>query len=175
MISQQEPAVVETELAGLILRPMTRPEDDEEYFLLQQDNRTHIAQYGNAIDESAEAVAQRRIDKNQARYGIRKDDHLIGMVAYTPSENGKEAEIGILLARDATGFGYATATVKALTARIQPLFSRIFAEVDPRNASSMQLFARAGYERIEQEVERDWGHAVLFEFKKTTCPTRPRK
>lgn len=170
MISQREPPVLETELAGLILRPMTTPEDDAEYFLLQQDNRTHIAQYGNAIDESVEAVTQRRIDKNQARYGIRKDDHLVGMVAYTPSESGKEAEIGILLARDATGFGYATAAVKALTARIEPLFSRIFAEVDPRNASSMQLFARAGYERIEQEVERDWGHAVVFEFQNDYVP-----
>lgn len=165
-LKQTEPIILETEQAGLLLVQMTTVDDDAEYFQFQNNNLAHIAKFGNTIDESVEAVTERRIEKDRKRFSICKDGTLVGMEGYTPSENGQEAEVGILLAKGATGHGYATSALKALSTHIYPQFNRVFAEVEPNNAASINLIERSGYVRVAGEVERDWGRAVVFEFKK---------
>lgn len=165
-----EPVVIETDQPGLILVQMTTVEDDQEYFDFQNANEAHIAEYGNTIDPNPEEVTKRRSATGNFRFGIRKDGVLIGMEGYKVSPDGREAEVGILLAKDATGHGYATSALRAMTEHIAPSFERVFAEADPNNQSSLRLCERAGYVLQPNTVQREWQgqvvEAACLEYKK---------
>jgi RimJ/RimL family protein N-acetyltransferase len=160
------PLTIETDQEGLILRQMTTVEDDQDYLGLQNNNRNHIAEFGNTIDANIARVVLRRTEIDRVRFGIYKDGEIIGVEDYKISEDSHEAEVGILLAKDAEGHGYAMSALKALTAHIEPKFQRIFAEVDPNNKKSIRLFERIGYAPQEVLIQRGWGKAAVLEFKK---------
>lgn len=88
------------------------------------------------------------------------------MVGYSTKDHPDEAEIGILLDKDAAGHGYASAAVTALTEFTNPRFTRVYAEVAPDNAKSIALLNRSGYQASGEVVERDWGKALVFEAPK---------
>ncbi len=156
---------IRTDLAGLVLTRMLSIGDDREYFAFQMRNRAHIAEFGNTIDPDLGAVTKRRVAKGRVRFGVRKDGELVGVVDYVPSEDGKEAEVGILLSQNEGGHGYATATLKTMTAYLESRYERIFAEVDPRNEKSMRLCERVGFVLKPGFIRREWGDAVVLEYK----------
>lgn len=170
--NQAEPITIETDQPELTLVQMLTEVDDAAYFALQNANLDYWKEFGNAIDESEEDVTKRRKEKSGPRFGIYKDGVLIGMEGYTLNQDG-DAEVGIMLAEDATGHGYATSAVKALSAFLAPQFDRVFAEVDPENMGSISLLERTGYERVGDEVLRDWGRALVFESSGNN--SKPRK
>jgi RimJ/RimL family protein N-acetyltransferase len=76
----------------------------------------------------------------------RGDDLLLGDVAFRRSDDGRQAELGVTLARAHQGHGYAA---EGLAALIDWLFDelglhRVFANCDPRNAGVIALLRRLG-------------------------------
>ena len=161
-----EPIVIETDQPGLVLVQLLTIDDDKEYLKLQNDNIEHIAEFGNVIDPTLEEVTKRRTEKGRVRFGIRKDGILVGMEGYTPSKDAREAEVSILLGKDAVGHGYATAALKAMSAYVGHKFERVYAEVDPNNEKSIRLCERAGYILQNGLIQADWGSAAVLEFRK---------
>jgi len=160
-----EPVTLVTDQPGLVLVQMLTADNDNEYLKFQNENREHIAEFGNTIDATLDDVTRRRTKKSGVRFGIRKSDALIGTVGYVPSEDGKEAEVVILLSQNAGGHGYATATLKTMTAYLEPRYERIFAGVDPRNEKSLRLCERVGFVPKPGLIRREWGDAVVLEYK----------
>lgn len=161
------PIVLETDLAGLVLRQMITKQDDELYFELQKANVDYWKEFGNSIDESFEVVTDRRLEHGgTGRFGIWFQDKLVGMVGYSTKSHPREAEIGILLDKETTGKGYATTSVRTLTDYALLRFDRVFAEVEPTNKKSIELMSRVGYQTNGEIVERDWGKALVFEAPK---------
>jgi RimJ/RimL family protein N-acetyltransferase len=146
---------------GLTLRQYIGPEDDKSYFRVQNENREHIARYGNKIFETIEEVEEARINpKGVFRLGVWKDDDLVGEVCIAEKE-GDQAEMGIWIAENMTGRGYATSVMKTATQYALPRYSRVFAEVDPRNTSSIELLKRCGYLATGETVRRDWSELPI--------------
>lgn len=76
----------------------------------------------------------------------RSDDALLGDCAFRRSDDGHQAELGVTMAREHQGHGYAS---EALAAVIDWLFDevglhRVFANCDPRNPSVISLLRRLG-------------------------------
>lgn len=161
---RDEVLLIETDQPGVSLVKMRTHEDDEEYFVFQNKNMKRLAAFGNAIDPTTQAVTYRRTQNRGGRFGIRKDGTLIGVVGYKPSFDDKEAEIYIALDTEASGRGYATSAVTAITVCIAPQYERVFANIHPANEDSIRLFERAGYVRQEGLQQYDWGPAVVFEL-----------
>lgn len=159
-----DPVVLKTDQPGLILKQMTSLQDDLEYLQLQQRNAGHIAEFGNTVDSTVEEVTARRTNKHMSRFGIRKDNRLYGAAEFVPSEDVKEAEVGVVLDKDATGQGMALSALKAMTDYIAPSFKRVFAEIDPKHDRSIHMCEKAGYVRKGDIVEREWGQAVVMEY-----------
>lgn len=155
-------AIIEIEGTELLLVEMITREDDEEYFTFQNNNRDHLAVYGNAIDPTVEAVGYRRKQNQGARFGIRLHDTLIGVVGHKPILNSQETEIYIAVDRDKVGNGYASSAVEAFTAFIKQDYERIIANILPVNMKSIRLFERAGYKRQDGLADYSWGSAVQF-------------
>ena len=153
---------------SLILRQYSTPEDDRAYFKVQNENREHIAEFGNKIYETLDEVKKARINPNgKIRMGIWIEGSLIGEVCIA-SKDGEEAEMGIWLVKSETGHGYATTVLKTASEYAITKYKRVFAEVEPNNVSSINLLKRAGYFEPEpgKIVERNWGNALVFEVKK---------
>ncbi len=161
-----QPLRFETDIAGLTLIQMLSREDDEAHFDLQNKNIEYWSEFGNTIDESVDAVTARRLEHGNGRFGIWHEGKLIGMVGYSTKDHENEAELGILLDKDAAGHGYATVALKTLTDYASSLFERVFAEIDPDNAKSIDLVKRVGYTTDGEVVARDWGRALVFEAAK---------
>lgn len=159
-----DPVVLETDQPNLTLKQMTSLQDDLEYLQLQQRNADHIAEFGNTVDSTVEEVNARRTNKHMGRFGIRKDDHLYGAAEFVPSEDTKEAEVGVVLDKDATGQVMALSALKAMTEYIAPHFERVFAEIDPKHERSIHMCEKAGYVRKGDIVEREWGPAVVMVY-----------
>lgn len=160
----QSKLVIDTTMPGLVLRQMLTRQDDEQYFEFQNRNIDHITEFGNSIDGSVAEVTARRLEHGgDGRFGIWFEDRLVGMVGYSTKGHEREAEIGILLDKDATGKGIATASIRALTDYAKARFDRVFAEVEPDNTKSISLMNRTGYTTDGAIVERDWGKALVFE------------
>ena len=157
------PISLETDQSELKLTQMLTPADDVAYFGLQNDNLDYWREFGNAIDESEAAVTKRRLEHGNGRFGIWLGDKLIGMVGYSTKRSNDDVEIGILLTKQATGHGYATSAIKALTVYAKSHFKRVYAEVEPNNERSIGLLLRAGYKTTGERVTRDWGEALVFE------------
>lgn len=84
---------------------------------------------------------------------------LIGDTGFHVLEHDPEqAEIGITLAPDFQGQGYASEALKALLSYIFTTQGkhRVFASVDPRNASSMKLLERIGMRKEAHFVRGLW-------------------
>lgn len=158
-----EPIRIKTERPGLVLIQMLTREDDKAYLDLQNANIEYWKEFGNSIDESVDKVTKRRLGHGNGRFGIWYEGNLVGMVSYSTKDHPHEAELGILLDKDATGHGHATIALKALTDYARSRFERVFAEIDPDNTKSINLVTRAGYKTNGNVVERDWGRALVFE------------
>lgn len=156
-----EPVVLKTDQEDLTLVEMTTVKDDQEYLEFQNSNRDHIAEFGNSVDANLEEVTERRSAPGNVRFGIRKDGHLIGIVGYKESLDGKEAEMGLLLAKEATGKGYATSALRAMTDYAVAKFERVYAEADPGNSRSIRLCERVGYIAQSGTVQREWNGQVV--------------
>jgi RimJ/RimL family protein N-acetyltransferase len=158
-----EPICIKTAQEGLTLVQMLTRDDDMAYFDLQNANIEYWKEFGNSIDESVEKVTKRRLEHGSGRFGIQLDDKLIGIASYSTKGHDREAEVGVLLDKDAAGHGYASAAVKAITDFAKSRFDRIFSEVAPDNAKSINLLIRSGYQTNGELVERKWGKALVFE------------
>jgi RimJ/RimL family protein N-acetyltransferase len=80
----------------------------------------------------------------------REDDRVIGTCSlYNFDLGNRRAEIGYILGRAYWGKGYATEALTALIEYVFQTFSlhRIEADVDPRNAASIRLLERLGFQR----------------------------
>jgi len=85
-------------------------------------------------------------------------DRLLGDVALFCDETGPEAEIGYSLAPEATGRGYASEAVAAVLDYALPgrRKSLVRAWADTRNARSLALLARLGFEKPDEPFRRSW-------------------
>lgn len=86
------------------------------------------------------------------------------MVGYTTDQLATQAELGIELAHDATGHGYAKSALTALLEHIEPNYQRIYAECNPGDERSQRLLEHSGFTRKEGIVQRYWGPAIVFEY-----------
>src|ERR1700760_4199668 len=78
---------------------------------------------------------------------LREDDKLIGDCGFRAlADTPEQVEIGITLAREFQGMGYATEVVRALLAYlfVELKKHRVFGSVDPENQSSIRLLERVG-------------------------------
>jgi len=84
------------------------------------------------------------------------DPRAIGFVSAGEKRQGGVTEIGYLIARELWGIGVAREAVAAVVAQ---LFAegqrRVFADVDPDNAGSIQLLERCGFQR-EGRLRSEW-------------------
>ncbi|MEO1613461.1 MAG: GNAT family N-acetyltransferase [Pseudomonadota bacterium] len=90
---------------------------------------------------------------NQIAIASAANDGLVGDLGVHVSAEGREAEIGVTLARDAQGLGWATAAVGRM---IDYLFEeegveRIVGIVDKLNAPSARLMERVGMRFVSEE------------------------
>jgi RimJ/RimL family protein N-acetyltransferase len=153
---------------GLVIRQYAVPEDDHAFFKLQNDNYEHIVEFGNKIYETLDEVKEARINpQGVIKLGVSKEGVLIGD-ACIAGKDDEEAELGIVLAKDATGHGYATSVLKTLTDYSLAHYERVFAEVSPNNVRSIALMRRCGYFEPEpgKVFQREWGEALVFEPRK---------
>jgi RimJ/RimL family protein N-acetyltransferase len=71
----------------------------------------------------------------------------------------------MIVSKDASGQGIATAAVKAITQKIAPDFTEVKAEVRTDHSASLRVMEKSGYVIKEKYVDRDWagtlGAAVL--------------
>lgn len=160
------PRKLKTDQAGLELVQMLSSVDDKAYLDLQTANVEYWKEFGNTIDRSLHEVAERRLRNGNARYGIWLMGKLIGIVEYSTQFHENEAEIGVLMDKRASGYGYAKSAVVALVEFAKPHFNRVYAEVAPDNTRSINLLTRAGFQSGGDVVERTWGRARVFEAPK---------
>ncbi len=80
----------------------------------------------------------------------------VGFVAAGPKRQGGVAEIGYLIARDATGQGIAREAVAAVIDRLfAEGYRRVFADTDPDNKASIRLLERLGF-TLEGRLRGEW-------------------
>ncbi|NEC89036.1 GNAT family N-acetyltransferase [Streptomyces sp. SID12501] len=88
----------------------------------------------------------------------REDDRAVGGVGFhgAPDEEGK-AEVGYDLAEPARGNGYATEALRALAERAlaRDDVRSLFATIEPSNAPSQAVIARAGFVRVSEELDAE--------------------
>lgn len=161
-----EPIRIETARRDLVIIQMLAHEDDKAYFDLQNVNSKYWKEFGNKIYKSVEEVTKERLEHGNGSFGIWLKNKLIGWVGYSTKNHAREAEVGVLLDENATGHGYASSSVKALTEFAKPRFDRVYAEVTPNNDKSIALLDRSGYKTSGKIIERDWGKALVFEAPK---------
>ena len=165
----KSPLTIETEIPGVYLRELASLADDYAYFDAICENPAHLSQFGDDTAgkyQSFEDVQLRRMesrDTDELRMGIWNEEKFVGFVKAAPSEDGNEAEIGYFLRASATGHGYATVAVRALSEYVRPNYNRVFAEVHAQNEKSMWVLDRAGFWLVGVE-RREWGTAVIFEL-----------
>lgn len=156
-----------TEKPGVVLHELVSPYDDLALFDAIEEDREHLSRAGNDIAEKypnpgAVRKAREENPEKKLRLGIWDNDRLVGMIGAKPSEDESATEIGYWLRASATGNGYATVAVKALTQYVRPRFPRVFAEVHIDNPASARVLERAGYTKTGETI-RDWGPADIFE------------
>ncbi|HVV66683.1 MAG TPA: GNAT family N-acetyltransferase [Candidatus Saccharimonadales bacterium] len=156
---------LETARPEVTVRELTTIYDDRAYFEAIHEDRQHVDQYANFVSwkyPTVEAVTMARLTNGpKLRMGIWEKEDLKGAINALPRENG-EAEIGYWLRKSAVGHGYATLALTALTAFLQPPYSRLYAEVHPDNQPSVDVLRRSGY-IAAGAADREWGPALVFE------------
>lgn len=164
------PLILPTDEIGVQIRELASDADDLAYFEAVESSREHLSRHGNATSikyKTLEDVRQARINAgDKLRLGIWGSDTLVGSIIARPDDLYSEVEIGCWLREDATGRGYATLAVRALTPYLQRKYLRVFAEVHADNHGSMAVLRRSDY-RKTAEVKRRWGPAVIFDARKS--------
>lgn len=99
------------------------------------------------LDAAIANASEKLVDGTWSQFGIARkvDDHLVGDCAIKPNAiNPRTAEIGIAIAPEFHGQGYAKEALSALFSVlfIECGFHRIFFSVDPANVSSCALMER---------------------------------
>lgn len=89
-------------------------------------------------------------------------DFLIGDMGLYLSEDGREAELGITLARDAQGQGHATRAMQEALGLVwaHTPAARVLGICDARNDASQRLLARVGF--VEEWRETTEGVEEIF-------------
>ena len=90
---------------------------------------------------------------------LRKDTgEMIGDCAFCILKDGKQAEIGLTLARHAHGYGYAQeVTLRLLAYLFDELgMQRVRANCDPRNVPSWRVLERVGMRREAHMLRSTW-------------------
>lgn len=155
-----------TERPGVTVRELATAGDDIAYFEAIHEDREHVDQYGNTFSwqyPTVEAVRNARLAPNlKLRMGVWDEDSFKGTVNAEPNVSGASAEVGYWLRASATGHGYATLALRALTDFLEPTYERLFAEIHRENVPSMLVAERAGYHAAGTAI-RAWGQAVIFE------------
>lgn len=157
---------IDTERQGVILRQHSNEVDDMACFEAIQEDPSHVNIYGNRVAERYSTLDEARKTRlnagDELLMGIWDNGSFKGNVEAIPNEDKTEAEIAVWLRASATGHGYATLAIKTMTEYLKSKFNRVFAEVHENNQASLELMKRAGYKKVG-EVERSWGHAIVFE------------
>ncbi|MFA7249168.1 MAG: GNAT family protein [Dehalococcoidia bacterium] len=145
------PKVIET--ARLTLRPFQLNDADA---LFQYSKDEEFALFAMDGEPATIDSARRRIERavttqwtDCQRFAILREGLLIGSITLRPEWSDMTAIVGYEIARAQWGLGFAT---EAATAVIQYGFEclgleRIYARVDPRNASSLRVLAKLGMTR----------------------------
>lgn len=158
------PECVHTSVEGLTLRPL-RPTDADAYHALLHQNQGHLGP--DYASELAQRVTDHagRFEQNPTpalMFGIRLRGALVGridLVAVQPPKYG----MGYWLTRDATGHGFATAAVNAITtyARDAAKATEVYAGVRHGNDKSVAVLERAGFVRSSRFEDYDRYRLVL--------------
>ena len=160
---------LQTEQASVIVRTLSYRSDDVAYFEGIDEDRAHVDQFCNNVSEEYKTLAdvtRTRLNSGQKiRMGIWDNEVFIGSINASPKEGRSVAEIGYWLRASATGKGYATFAVRALTAYLGPMFNPISADVHPINRKSSKVLIRSGYVLVGMH-EREWGLAEVYQFVK---------
>jgi RimJ/RimL family protein N-acetyltransferase len=87
-----------------------------------------------------------------------QDDRLVGDVAiHALADQPDTFEVGVTLARDSQGHGFAREAVGAV---VEALFQhgahRVIAQTDARNTASARVFAALGFRHEARHVDADW-------------------
>lgn len=139
-----------TDVPHLVLRELT-PGDAAALHALLKENRDHLTAHGDyreQVDASLPAVvAEFSGDTGgKQRFGIFLREHLIGRVDLVPVDPPRYG-VGYWLIRSATGKGYATAALAALTSYgfAERGATDIYAGVTHGNGRSERLLHRLGF------------------------------
>lgn len=142
------PATIRT--ARLLLR---RPAQDdiEPLFAILSDPATmrYWSTPPHANREVTSRWLERTIAEGHDEFVIVLGDRLIGNAGFW-----RDPEVGFVLDRAFTGHGYAFEAVQAVLARAFDVrgLSVVTADVDPRNAASLKLLARLGFEETGRKT-----------------------
>ncbi len=141
----------------LTLRSIT-PDDVDDFFAVYSN--PEVMRYWSTLPLPNRAAAEKQISeihegfKRQEllKWGIalRADDRLIGSVTlFHPDFSNRRVEIGYAIGRAYWGKGYMKETLTAVIdyAFDTLEFHRIEADVDPRNAPSVGILERLGFQR----------------------------
>lgn len=143
--------MIVTAIPGLLLRPLGST-DAPDLSRAIAENRAHLTAFGDYAELTSmsldQLAAELSTTDNKQRFGIFDGGQLIGradLIAIEPPNYG----IGYWLAAHATGKGYATAAVAALTnhARHIPGAATLYAGVTHGNSKSMAVLERVGFQR----------------------------
>lgn len=137
-----------TDIPHLVLRDLTSADAAALYALLRR-NRDHLTAHGDyreQVDASLPTLAAELADNAKQRFGIFLEGELIGRTDLIPVDPPRYS-MGYWLARSATGKGYATAAVIALTryAFAERGATDIYAGVTHGNGTSERLLYRLGF------------------------------
>ena len=154
----QETIVLTTEESGLVLRQMTRVEDDAAMFEAQNNNLDHIAEFGNTIYATIEEATRARLEDGWTKFGIWKDDKFIGVESFKPGDD--TAEVGYWLDTGYTGKGYASTATKALVDYLSTKYSTLTADIAEGNDKSIGVAERVGFKEAARHAGR-----IAFELK----------
>src|SRR5688572_20752528 len=116
----KEVLVLPTERPTVVLRELATAQDDIDYLAGIKEDPAHVDNYLNEVASrygTLEKVRDARLNAgDDIRMGIRDiGDFKGGIGARVDEEDKTQTEIGLWLRRSATGQGYATLAIKALT------------------------------------------------------------
>ncbi|KAI9019629.1 putative integron gene cassette protein [Hyaloraphidium curvatum] len=117
------------------------------------------------LDRMAAVPLLPRGDWMQLAVADASSGHLVGDVGVFVSPDGRDAEVGITLARGAQGRGLATAAMEAVLDLLweRTPAERVRAAADARNAPSIRLLERLGF-RLSGTREGDFKGERCTEF-----------
>ena len=167
IVTTMKPLIITTEREGVILRQFVRNADEPAFLAAINEDRKHLSRDGNRIavkyqkDNDVTQEWLRAEVTGELHLGIWDRDVLKGEI-HAISGRPEEVEIGLWIRAIAVGSGYAVVAIRALTGYLSLLYARVFAEIHIDNQASIRAFIRSNYSKVE-EVEREWGHAIVFE------------